>query len=258
MKKVFLIAAVMFAAVSCLNSKYETSYPLLVSFEQYYVSELFPNDEQVFFRNRFYYGDVDFYNTRDTVKVNGKDSVRFTGGVGIGHVSDTTIILRKEPYTHFTVYDEDILKKKGVNNFGILFDNGDKNPAYPVMFPFASYGAITMASCYFCNTTENIATVLGLSDKDAFTDGDWLRLTLTGWKFSNLTDPAKETASVEIYLADYRSGRRECLREWKSFDLSALGSIHYMTYKIESSSSEIEPYVCFDDLALTVSIARND
>lgn len=258
MKKVFLLAAVTLLAASCLKSKYESTFPLLVSFEGYVDSELYPKGEEAFFRNQFFYGDLDFFNTRDTVKVNGKDSVRFQGGFAIAYKCDTLLEERTSPYSIFSAFDRETLKAQRTNHFAVIYDNPDKtkNPKYPMTFPFYSYGSATLSKCFVCNTTLVVASVLGYTDLEPFTDGDWLRLTLTGWRKDAAGGNDVETGKITLYLADYREGKRMCLKQWAEVDISALGSIHYMTYAIESSTGEIPPYVCFDDMAVSIALKQ--
>lgn len=66
-----------------------------------------------------------------------------------------------------------------------------------------------------------------------FEEGDWFNLTIYGWdEDENITD------SVVFYLADYRSSDENehyILNEWKEIDLSDLGEVKQVSFKLNSS-----------------------
>lgn len=63
-----------------------------------------------------------------------------------------------------------------------------------------------------------------------FADGDWFKVTITG-----LDADKNETGKVEVYLADFRNGKSEILKEWRLVDLKALGECSSVTFTFDST-----------------------
>ena len=83
-----------------------------------------------------------------------------------------------------------------------------------------------------------------------FQTGDWLKLILTGY------NGEEETATKEFYLADFQSENPDehyYLDEWTWIDLSELGKVTSVEYKIDSSKKNAygittPTYVCIDNV----------
>ncbi len=76
---------------------------------------------------------------------------------------------------------------------------------------------------------------------DPFTDGDWLRLTVTGFAGGSTT------GSTEYYLADFRGGLTFILSDWTFVDLSALGTVDRVEFIVTSSDPGKPTYFALDD-----------
>ena len=66
-----------------------------------------------------------------------------------------------------------------------------------------------------------------------FQQGDWFKLTAYGWN-----EGEEITDSVEFYLADYRDEDQEkhyIIDQWETIDLSSLGEIAKLSFKLTSS-----------------------
>ncbi len=66
------------------------------------------------------------------------------------------------------------------------------------------------------------------------TDPDWFLLTIEGYNGTNLTN------SVEFYLADFRfasSAQDYIVKKWTRINLSSLGSVNKIVFKLTSSDS---------------------
>ena len=83
----------------------------------------------------------------------------------------------------------------------------------------------------------------------AFTTGDWYKLTVIG------THADETTSSIDVYLADYRSENTAdhyYLNYWQWVDLTALGQVVSVTFRLDSSRSNswgmtTPGYFCMDD-----------
>ena len=83
-----------------------------------------------------------------------------------------------------------------------------------------------------------------------FEQGDWFKLTITGYDASKAV-----TGTVETYLADLRSENEAehfILNEWQWVDLSPLGTVQSVQFVLSSSDvgqwgMNTPGYVCVDD-----------
>lgn len=91
----------------------------------------------------------------------------------------------------------------------------------------------------------------GLAKK--FEQGSWFKVTFTGTKVDNTT------ASVDYYLADYRSENEAdwtCLTDWDWLDLSSLGKVVSLSVSFDGTDRargymNTSTYVCIDNVGCT-------
>ena len=81
-----------------------------------------------------------------------------------------------------------------------------------------------------------------------FTDGDWFKVTFTGYNAAGT-----KTNAVDYYLADYRNGKNFVCSAWTNVDLSGLGTVNKVVVSMSSSDSgdwgmNTPSYVCIDNL----------
>ena len=85
----------------------------------------------------------------------------------------------------------------------------------------------------------------GDSYTKAFTTGDYLKVTFTGYNADN------DANAVDYYLADYTSADESehyMLKQWTWVDLSSLGNVVKLTVTLSASQSGVPAYVCLDQL----------
>lgn len=83
-----------------------------------------------------------------------------------------------------------------------------------------------------------------------FSQGSWFKVTFTGVKAD------KSTASVDYYLADYRSENESewnCLTDWDWIDLSSLGKVVSLSVSFDGTDKSsgylnTSTYVCIDNV----------
>ena len=135
---------------------------------------------------------------------------------------------------------------KGSKNFAVVFPSGMNEAAEPVG------GPATVSGMYVTNSAWNVSAYLegdGMTP-GAFTTGDWCLLTITG------THADETTATVQVYLADYRSANEAdhyYINQWQWVDLTALGEVKALTFAITSSrfndwGMTTPGYFCMDNL----------
>lgn len=74
-------------------------------------------------------------------------------------------------------------------------------------------------SIYVTNIQYTVNDILnGSSFSRAFTDGDYLRLIITGY-----TADGASTGAVDVYLVDFTTAFHEIMEDWMEVDLSLLG-----------------------------------
>ena len=130
-----------------------------------------------------------------------------------------------------------------------------------------SFGASTLVhSVDLTNTTYTLlafrdGNVGGFGSVVQYQDGDYLRLTITG--YDAIGGAGSATGSVDIDLANYGgagSGDDVYLTDWTTFDLSSLGAVQSLRFSIDSNVVDtfagIEylntpAYVAVDNLAFT-------
>ena len=72
-------------------------------------------------------------------------------------------------------------------------------------------------------------------------------------------DPFYGAPTVLVVLADRREGKNELVTDWKTVDISDLGSVQYIDFSIDARLSAASPdedlmYFCMDNLVASVYI----
>lgn len=163
--------------------------------------------------------------------------------------------------TDFKDYAEDQYRNvvgKGAENtptFAVVHDGGDYGtPRIKVVSPEAMGGVvldyvyITNAS-YAVNSMENGDAFAG----EPFKQGDFMRLEIRGVMDETEGGDVKK---IDFYLADYRSENaadRYIVKDWKKVDLSSLGKVKMLTFRIVTSRNSeygnlLPAYFCLDQL----------
>ena len=90
-----------------------------------------------------------------------------------------------------------------------------------------------------------------------FSQGSWFKVTFTGVKAD------KSTASVDYYLADYRSENESewnCLTDWDWIDLSSLGKVVSLSVSFDGTDKSsgylnTSTYVCIDNVGCEKNVS---
>lgn len=133
----------------------------------------------------------------------------------------------------------------GSSNYAVAFPSDMGEAIEPIG------GAAFINGMYVTNSAWNVYayTVGDGMTPGAFATGDWCKLTITG------THADETTATVEVYLADYRSENEAdhyYLNDWQWVDLSALGEVKSLTFAVSSSRNNdwgmtTPGYFCIDN-----------
>ncbi|MGB0976235.1 MAG: DUF4465 domain-containing protein [Prolixibacteraceae bacterium] len=145
---------------------------------------------------------------------------------------------------------------KGANNsknYGVVYVRNGKTD---IVLSGAPQGDI-ISGMY---VTNNTYAVTSMKNGDSYakkfggengTDQDWFKLVAYGYDVNN-----QKTGETEIYLADYRSNNPSedyILDDWKWMDLSSLGKVTRIEFKMFSSDKgahgiNTPTYFCMDNL----------
>lgn len=153
----------------------------------------------------------------------------------------------------------------GSANYGVLYGNSIPNMPMEII-KVLDGGAegriiaginITNSAC----VVECVKNGNGVAQK--FAQGSWFKVIFTGTKAD------KSTASVDYYLADYRSENESewtCLTDWAWLDLSSLGKVVSLSISFDGTDKSYgylntSTYVCIDNVGceknVSTSIAAN-
>ncbi|MDD6209866.1 MAG: BNR-repeat neuraminidase N-terminal domain-containing protein [Bacteroidales bacterium] len=135
----------------------------------------------------------------------------------------------------------------GSENYAVVYTTGDPTTVSVLNNPEGDSirGVYVTNSAWVKDATDN-----GDNMTDgAFAQGDWFKLTAEG------TDNAGRKHSAEFYLADFRStdaGEHYSLSTWEWFDLSPLGKVKSVRFKLSGSRSDdygmtTPAYFCMDN-----------
>jgi len=152
------------------------------------------------------------------------------------------------------------------NEFSVMAGAGASNSKqFALAYNSASFtcvanadGNFSIKSCYITNSTW---AYIGMKTGDygiggvgkKFTTDDWFKVVIKGYKSKVLT------SSVDVYLADFRSGKSVILKDWTKVDLSSLGQVDSVAFTFDSTDKFGEwlntpAYACIDNITFEQEI----
>ena len=241
-----LLGAMALLATSCFTKgDYKTEYDthVVVMFEPQYeyewtdfAEQFFPTAEDtVFFAANISQGPVFFFAKLD-------DQREFQGGMALCRGKDADASADREP-SFFAVYDA-----KGGNQESRAYAVYHQAPDGQMPEHFIKvYLPNNLSSCgaesmYVHNVQAAVQAAkygVGLAD-GPFQADDYLLLTVTGKKGTAVS------GTKEVKLVDGTS----FLKEWTKVDISDLGSVDVIDFKLTSSRADFPLFCCLDDLML--------
>ncbi len=111
--------------------------------------------------------------------------------------------------------------------YDVITGSAHSGSNFAIAYPgWVSPSTVNLSSATTLGTTQLALTsyvYYSLLDGDSFTaamtDGDWFKVTVTG------KNGGVETASFDVFLADYRAGKTFLCDTWQEVDLSVLGVV---------------------------------
>ena len=229
-------------ATSCFNKgDYKTEYKSYISvgFEpemEYdwadFVYEWFNagKDTVSFFPN-FRWGPVYFFAKLDDQKV-------FQGGTALCSGKDADASPERDP-SYFAVYDGNGGNQK--SHAYAVFHQTSTMPDHFIQIYLPNTESSCAAETMYVHNVQAVVQAaqhgVGLAG-GPFQADDYLLLTVTGMRGTTVT------GSKEVKLVDGTT----FIKEWTKVDISDLGSIDTIEFKLTSSRSDFPLYCCLDDL----------
>ena len=135
-------------------------------------------------------------------------------------------------------------------NFGVLYSPGS------FTCPANEEGNFSIESIMVNNSTYAYIDMKNGNSpfSKKFVSGDWFKLTMKG--FLSKT----ETASVDVYLADFRNSKSFLMKNWQKVDLKSMGKVDSIAFSFSSSDNgdfgmNTPAYVCIDNIEFTQIIS---
>lgn len=156
-------------------------------------------------------------------------------------------------FSNLTSGDSSAFPKRGVNNSTYVtsyYDSySDKDLAVRFTDENGEAQSYRIEGIYITNAYTAVDVIengSAITPTDEFKDGDWFKLTIY-----NLA----KTKSVEYYLADFRNGKKEIIKEWKWVELASLGETNGLKFELSSSDvgdwgMNTPSYFCLDGIKL--------
>ena len=239
MKKILFIAVMAVMAVSCFKGTYyESSFATVSNFEFADAAKYFT--DSIFVNSDFQSGTYLLYSGSRT---EGKDP-KFKGGFAMSMKKDSSINLSVSPFSVYAGSAES-------NTFAIFYDTAEK-PERQLIFTEADYGTCAPQFCYVRNTSFVVSSIRSGDSK--FTEGDYLKLVVTGYL------AGKETGKAEWFLADYRVPQNggaapdSVNTTWQQMPLTKLGNIDAVDFSLDTNKEGFPKYVCLDNLVASISV----
>lgn len=167
--------------------------------------------------------------------------------------------------TTFESYDKDQWTSaaghgaEGSANYGVLYGNSLPNTPMEIIkvLDGGAEGRI-IAGINITNSAWVVECVKnGNGAAKKFAQGSWFKVIFTGTKAD------KSTASVDYYLADYRSENESewtCLTDWDWIDLSSLGKVVSLSISFDGTDKSYgylntSTYVCIDNVGCEKNVS---
>ena len=242
-----LLGVMALLAASCFsNEDYKTEIDthLVVQFEPQYeyewsdfADQFFPQKEDtVFFSTvppSIAYGPVYFFD-----KVDGQNA--FQGGIALCRGKDTDASAERDP-SYFAVYDAKV-GNQGSRVYAVFHDApAAQMPEHVVQVYIPTTESSCAAETMYVHNVQAVVQAakygVGLAG-GPFQDGDYLLLTVTGRLGSAVS------GTKEVKLVDGTS----FIKEWTKVDISELGKLDTIDFKLTSNREDFPLYCCLDDL----------
>lgn len=251
MKKIVFFIVVMMSVMSCLNKgSYSQSGYADVNFE--FSQEFYKTN----FKDSLFFvadGDEGFtqisgYNSMNYMLVFGSCQLgsSFRGGFMMSYLKgEANGKLTADPAENDMYRVHAASGAVSSQTYAVFYDNPNDSmmPKHDIEFLYKDFGTCQVNACYVNNTT-----LVARKVQEHFVDGDKLVLKATGHRHDGTT------AEADIVLAEFTESKDSVMYNWSVFDLSKLGAVDYVDFKVSSTNPEVPGYFCLDGLLAGIKV----
>lgn len=244
MKKIFVLIVAALTVMSCLNSgSFSQSYTADITFE--FSDNVYKNS----FKDSLYIvpdGEGFLYMQYPVSFSQKQLSGNLQGGFLMSYLKgEKDNALDMEPAANDAYRVHAATGAQNSKTYTVFYDNPVESmmPAHDIDFMYRNVGTFSPHRCYVNNST-----LVARKIKEHFVDGDKLVLKAIGLK----GDGTKVEASIT--LAEYTEAKDTVMYNWSLFDLSKLGDVDYIDFKVESTNPDVPGYFCMDNFLAAIQV----
>lgn len=243
--KLFTLAAILLAAVSCENKPSTVSYTLAGQFD--YVSE-YPQEFPVV--DSLYYNKHIMLDNYSALCTNCDD-------VNSGFVGGWKVSLKKGSMTDS--YDLQVFSSAG--KYAGLYSSESRqgHKSYAVYAPsmstydivFKYKDAFTKSSCYVSGLwINNTKYVEKLAEEGLIADGDYLKVKAMFFKNDI------QVCTEEFDLVDYTGAEHKIVKDWTAWEMKEAKNfdVDAIKFDVSTNSASLPQYFCMDFLIASISV----
>jgi hypothetical protein len=118
-------------------------------------------------------------------------------------------------------------------------------PEYATPITFISFESlVAVQQMQINNSTYNYLSMKNGDDySKPFTSGDYLQLEVEGFD-----ENSGSTGKVDVYLADFQNNKSFIMDNWTKVDLTNLGKVKKLEFRLKSNQGGVPTYFCLDNL----------
>lgn len=244
-KRLIFSALVVFVLTSCENEENEKDY--LVTFEDVQLDE------------SGYYNGSDLKGVSSTYELYGQEVTEYLGGFISGNVNFVNIFNSTwHSWSGIACSNHINMDSIGFGNQYSVYSKSGANDSKKFAVvnsdaaSFVFNEEVSIQSFMINNATYTYHTVKNGNDGSGFArkfvENDYFAVKVTGYDSTNV-----ETASLEVYLADFRNGLSYVCEDWTLVDLKALGNVKKISFSFISTDAnewgiKTPAYCCIDNI----------
>lgn len=203
-----------------------------------YANFVVDNPDSVYRDGYFYGTSLEF-----VFNVGVDESKNVTAGFGLSAKRDRSLAKRNDKCNEYCVYDA---SDASTTVFATFYQNPvaslNAKDGSDILFIGNAEALCSITKCQIANTGLVADMIINGAEGFApFTDGDYLKVTFTGYMNE------KKTGSVSAYLAQHKDGSLSVLKEWTNVDLSNLGVVRTVDITLESNREGLPLWFCLDN-----------
>lgn len=143
----------------------------------------------------------------------------------------------------------------GYSNEGSVYADGgaEGSSQFAVVYapeyatPITQFSFPTPKKVYSVQIANSVYAYLSMKNGDQFSapfkEGDYMKVLISGKNAMGET-----TKTMEVYMADYREGKRWLMDDWNNINIEELGTVKSIEFKVISNQMGAPNYFCIDKI----------